>query len=205
METLSALLHGPLCREFTGHRWIPRTKASGAELWCFLWSVPEQGVEQTIETLVILDAIVRIMTPLYWMITLDWQYNKRFAFEFVMEWYSTKITIIIITITMIIIITMRMITIIVRMKIIISDSKSNNDTTPGDNYNDNDNDNNKKTITIMIMITFMRRKRRRRKITIELCRFYLSAISQHETLSQWNITIIMVNMHHYKRRQCAWS
>ena len=27
----------PLCGEFTGHRWIPRTKASVAELWCFLW------------------------------------------------------------------------------------------------------------------------------------------------------------------------
>ena len=26
---------GPLCRDFTGHRWIPRTKASDAELWCF--------------------------------------------------------------------------------------------------------------------------------------------------------------------------
>ena len=32
---------GPLCGEFTGHRWIPRTKAGEAELWCFLWSVPE--------------------------------------------------------------------------------------------------------------------------------------------------------------------
>ena len=32
---------GPLCGEFTGHRWIPRTKASDAELCCFLWSVPE--------------------------------------------------------------------------------------------------------------------------------------------------------------------
>ena len=29
---------GPLCGEFTGHRWIPLTKASDAELWCFLWS-----------------------------------------------------------------------------------------------------------------------------------------------------------------------
>ena len=28
---------GPLCREFTCHRWIPLTKASDAELWCFLW------------------------------------------------------------------------------------------------------------------------------------------------------------------------
>ena len=24
-----------------GPRWIPRTKASDAELWCFLWSAPE--------------------------------------------------------------------------------------------------------------------------------------------------------------------
>ena len=31
---------GPLCEEFTGDRWIPRTKASDAELWCFLWSAP---------------------------------------------------------------------------------------------------------------------------------------------------------------------
>ena len=30
-----------LCGEFTGHRWIPHTKASDAELWCFLWSVLE--------------------------------------------------------------------------------------------------------------------------------------------------------------------
>ena len=29
---------GPLCGEFTGHRWIPHTKASDAELWCFPWS-----------------------------------------------------------------------------------------------------------------------------------------------------------------------
>ena len=28
--------------EFTGLRWIPRTKASDAELWCFLWSAPEK-------------------------------------------------------------------------------------------------------------------------------------------------------------------
>ena len=32
---------GHLCEEFTGHRWIPRTKASDAELWCFRWSVSE--------------------------------------------------------------------------------------------------------------------------------------------------------------------
>ena len=33
---------GPLCGEFTGHRWIPRTKTSDAELWCFLLSAPEE-------------------------------------------------------------------------------------------------------------------------------------------------------------------
>ena len=32
---------GPLCGEFTGPRWIPHTKASDADLWCFLWSVSE--------------------------------------------------------------------------------------------------------------------------------------------------------------------
>ena len=29
---------GPLCREFTGHRWISLTKASDAELWWIHWS-----------------------------------------------------------------------------------------------------------------------------------------------------------------------
>ena len=36
---------GILCGEFSNHWWIPRTKASDAELWCFiwrfLWSAPE--------------------------------------------------------------------------------------------------------------------------------------------------------------------
>ena len=36
---------GHLCGEFTGPRWITRTKASVAELWCFLSSVSEQTVE----------------------------------------------------------------------------------------------------------------------------------------------------------------
>ena len=34
------LVTGPLCGEFTGHRWIPLAKASDVELWGFLWSVP---------------------------------------------------------------------------------------------------------------------------------------------------------------------
>ena len=28
---------GPLCGEFTGHWWIPLTKASDGELWCFFF------------------------------------------------------------------------------------------------------------------------------------------------------------------------
>ena len=36
---------GPLCGEFPDHRWIPLTKASDAELWCFLWTASEQTVE----------------------------------------------------------------------------------------------------------------------------------------------------------------
>ena len=37
---------------------------SGAEFWCFLWSAPEQMIEQTIEVPVIWDAIAPIMTSL---------------------------------------------------------------------------------------------------------------------------------------------
>ena len=36
---------GLLFGEFTDHWWIPLTKASDTELWCFLWSVPEQMIE----------------------------------------------------------------------------------------------------------------------------------------------------------------
>ena len=34
---------GHLCGKFTGHRRIPRTKVSNAELWCFLWSASEKN------------------------------------------------------------------------------------------------------------------------------------------------------------------
>ena len=34
---------GHLCGEFTSHRWIPITKASDADLWCFLLSTLEDG------------------------------------------------------------------------------------------------------------------------------------------------------------------
>ena len=47
----------PLWGQSTSHRWIPLTKASDAQLWCFLWSVPEQTIDQTIKMPVIWDAI----------------------------------------------------------------------------------------------------------------------------------------------------
>ena len=59
---------GPVWGVSTGHR-IPVTKASDAKLWYFLWSAPEETVQQTIETPVIWDAIELIMTSLWWSIT----------------------------------------------------------------------------------------------------------------------------------------
>ena len=55
---------GPFRGESNGHRWIPLTKASGAELWCVFLSAPDETVEQTIETPVIWDAIAFIMASL---------------------------------------------------------------------------------------------------------------------------------------------
>ena len=67
MEAFSALL--ALCEgESTGDRWIPLTKASDVELWCFLSSALEQTVEQRIDTPVIWDAIAVIMTSLWWIV-----------------------------------------------------------------------------------------------------------------------------------------
>ena len=57
-------VNSPLCGELTGHGWIPLTKTSDAELWCFLWYAPEQTVKWTIMTPVIWDAIKLIMTSL---------------------------------------------------------------------------------------------------------------------------------------------
>ena len=37
---------GHLYGEFIDPRWIPRTKASDAELWCFLWSAPNKHLSK---------------------------------------------------------------------------------------------------------------------------------------------------------------
>ena len=55
---------GPLRGESTGQRWIPLKNTSDAELSWFIWSAPEQTVEQTLDTPVICDAMELIMTSL---------------------------------------------------------------------------------------------------------------------------------------------
>ena len=57
---------GLLWWESAGRRWIPLTKTSDADLWCFLWFVPEQTAGKTIETLGIQYTIALIMTSLKW-------------------------------------------------------------------------------------------------------------------------------------------
>ena len=55
---------GPLWVESAGHRWIPLTKASDTELWCFLWSAPGQTVEKIIKKVVIWEAFMLVLTSL---------------------------------------------------------------------------------------------------------------------------------------------
>ena len=69
---------GPLWGESIGHRWSPLTKASDADLSCFLWFASEQTVDQTIETLVIWDTIVLIMTSL---MKIDSKISSEFFFS----------------------------------------------------------------------------------------------------------------------------
>ena len=37
---------GPLCREFTSHRWIPLTEASHVELWCLFYLCPNKWLSK---------------------------------------------------------------------------------------------------------------------------------------------------------------
>ena len=60
METFPR--YGPYVWGIHRSRWNPLTKASNAELWCFLWFVCEHMVEQTFETLLIRNANALIMT-----------------------------------------------------------------------------------------------------------------------------------------------
>ena len=48
MSSNGNIIHvtGPLRGEFTGHRWIPLTNASNAELWRCLWSAPDRRLRK---------------------------------------------------------------------------------------------------------------------------------------------------------------
>ena len=37
---------GPLWGESTGQRWVPLIKASDAEIWCLIWSAPQQRLSK---------------------------------------------------------------------------------------------------------------------------------------------------------------
>ena len=54
----------PLGGESTSHQWIPLTKASDAELWCFLWCESEETVMLTVKMPVIWDTMALIVTSL---------------------------------------------------------------------------------------------------------------------------------------------
>ena len=62
METFRR--YWPFVQRIIGHRWIPRTKASDAELWCFLWSAPWMNC--WVNNRQAGDAIALIMMSLQW-------------------------------------------------------------------------------------------------------------------------------------------
>ena len=72
------------------HWWIPLTKASNMEFSCFLWCLPKQTVEQTVNMLVIWDTITLMIMSLLWkchvIIKFDMtflQYNAVLIIEFI--------------------------------------------------------------------------------------------------------------------------
>ena len=81
----------PLWWEPTGQRWIPLTKVSDAELWCFLLSSPEQTVESNNR-----DAgYLRCHRAHYDVTVMKWtpQYNSPHAKRVIsifIKWNNTK-------------------------------------------------------------------------------------------------------------------
>ena len=65
-----------LCGDFTSYRLIPLTNASDAELWCSLWSAPEQLVEQTIGDLRRHCAHYDVTVMILPSMLLYWQWHK---------------------------------------------------------------------------------------------------------------------------------
>ena len=72
---------GPLRGEFTGHRWIARTKASDTELWRFLWSVSGQTVEYKQERRRWFETLSRSLWRHTNDIGVQHRYDKSFALQ----------------------------------------------------------------------------------------------------------------------------
>ena len=65
--------------EFIGHWWIPLTKVSDEELWSFLWSAPEETVEQKTETPVILAIMWRDVSCIFLWYKIKWMLSINFC------------------------------------------------------------------------------------------------------------------------------
>ena len=87
MEAFSTLL--ALCEGNTTHGCFPLANGTDLELWCFLWSAPELMVKQTIEMLVIWDAIRLIMPLLINMYALPTQWKHRMH---ALQWHHMSVT-----------------------------------------------------------------------------------------------------------------
>ena len=78
---------GPLCREFTGHRWIPLTKANDGELWCFLWYTQNRRLSKRVRRWWIPCTLCRpcneVLDHIYSQLrgisyyALQWRHNER--------------------------------------------------------------------------------------------------------------------------------
>ena len=90
---------GPLWRETTGDRWIPFTKASDAELWCFLLSTLEQyaGFEAPLRSLWRQCNTIKITLTALWCISwtsgilLKWL-SASWGHELVKNIYSQEVS-----------------------------------------------------------------------------------------------------------------
>ena len=91
---LTVKVHGPAfilkTGEFTGHWWIPGTKASNAELWCFLWSAPEKNGwvnNREAGDLRCYHTIWRHCNGPWTLVFLSWAYHRK-VMEFI--WYVSS-------------------------------------------------------------------------------------------------------------------
>ena len=100
---LAFYITGPLWGEPTAHWWIPLTKASNVELWCFVRYWPEEAVEHTIELLVIWDAVMSnhhwlkfwtnfLRHPKIIQAFIERSFSQCFGFKYFPVWFHNSIS-----------------------------------------------------------------------------------------------------------------